>query len=70
MKHDTIINSGDPDFVIVESEANKVARSAAKALKDSRQQCLSRGLWGQLTWTGTNGTAGVPKPRYSIICIH
>ncbi|XP_061646190.1 DNA excision repair protein ERCC-6 isoform X1 [Phyllopteryx taeniolatus] len=46
MQHDSIIESSNPDYVLVEAEANKVAKDALKALKVSRQQCrlvLSRG---------------------------
>lgn len=39
MQHDTIIESSNPDYVLVEAEANKVAKDALKALKISRQQC-------------------------------
>ncbi|KAM8852201.1 DNA excision repair protein ERCC-6 isoform 1-T1 [Synchiropus picturatus] len=39
MQHDTIIESSNPDYVLVEAEANRVAREAMKALKVSRQQC-------------------------------
>ena len=59
-----MITGGDPDSVIVESEANKIAQSAAKALKESSRYCQeSRGSnqWGQPTWTGTHGTVGLPR---------
>ncbi|XP_077586427.1 DNA excision repair protein ERCC-6 [Stigmatopora nigra] len=39
MQHDSIIESSNPDYVLVEAEANKVAKDALKALKVSRQQC-------------------------------
>lgn len=39
MQHDTIMESSNPDYVLVEAEANRVARDAMKALKVSRQQC-------------------------------
>lgn len=39
MQHDSIIESSNPDFVLVEAEANRVAKDALKALKVSRQQC-------------------------------
>ena len=66
MQHDTIMSSGDPDFAIVEAEASRVARSAARALKESRQRCMGMAgssQWGQPTWTGVNGTKGAPKKR-------
>ncbi|KAM9726838.1 DNA excision repair protein ERCC-6 isoform 1-T2 [Menidia menidia] len=39
MQHDTIMESSNPDYVLVEAEANRVAKEALKALKTSRQQC-------------------------------
>ncbi|XP_057704062.1 DNA excision repair protein ERCC-6 isoform X2 [Corythoichthys intestinalis] len=39
MQHDSIIDSSNPDYVLVEAEANKVAKDALRALKVSRQQC-------------------------------
>ncbi|XP_022619432.1 DNA excision repair protein ERCC-6 isoform X2 [Seriola dumerili] len=39
MQHDTIMESSNPDYVLVEAEANRVAKDALKALKVSRQQC-------------------------------
>ncbi|XP_074531581.1 DNA excision repair protein ERCC-6 [Halichoeres trimaculatus] len=39
MQHDSIIESSNPDYVLVEAEANRVAKDAMKALKVSRQQC-------------------------------
>uniref|UniRef100_A0A1A7X486 DNA excision repair protein ERCC-6 n=1 Tax=Iconisemion striatum TaxID=60296 RepID=A0A1A7X486_9TELE len=39
MQHDTIMESSNPDYVLVEAEANRVAKDALKALKISRQQC-------------------------------
>ncbi|XP_038593522.1 DNA excision repair protein ERCC-6 [Micropterus salmoides] len=45
MQHDTIMESSNPDYVLVEAEANRVAKDALKALKISRQQsrlCYNR----------------------------
>jgi DNA excision repair protein ERCC-6 len=39
IQHDMIIENTDPDFAIVEAEAEKVAKEAAKALKESRRLC-------------------------------
>ena len=67
LKHDTLIEGGDPDSIIVESEANRIAQSAARALRESCRQCQGGGgggggaTWGQPTWTGQHGTAGAPK---------
>ncbi|XP_029465477.1 DNA excision repair protein ERCC-6 [Rhinatrema bivittatum] len=51
MKHDVIMESSNPDYVLVEAEANRVAQDALQALKISRQQCL-RASSGVPTWTG------------------
>ncbi|RUS74131.1 hypothetical protein EGW08_018111 [Elysia chlorotica] len=61
MKHDKIMESGRPDYAIVEAEAEKVAREAVAALRRSRHRCSSA-LSGRPTWTGQHGT--VPKPRF------
>ncbi|XP_066549213.1 DNA excision repair protein ERCC-6 [Amia ocellicauda] len=39
MKHDSIMEASNPDYVLVEAEANRVAKDALKALKSSRQHC-------------------------------
>uniref|UniRef100_A0A6Q2Y949 DNA excision repair protein ERCC-6 n=1 Tax=Esox lucius TaxID=8010 RepID=A0A6Q2Y949_ESOLU len=41
MQHDSIMEASNPDFVLVEAEANRVAKEALRALKVSRQQFLS-----------------------------
>ncbi|XP_023228465.1 DNA excision repair protein ERCC-6-like isoform X1 [Centruroides sculpturatus] len=60
MKHDKIMDSADPDYLLVEGEAERVAREAVKALKHSRRQCLGA-EYGVPTWTGTQGISGAPK---------
>lgn len=49
------MQSANPDYLLVECEAEKVARDAAHALRLSRQQCLSNTSVGTPTWTGTHG---------------
>jgi DNA excision repair protein ERCC-6 len=39
MRHDMIVDNNDPDFALVEIEAEKVANEAIKALKESRKFC-------------------------------
>uniref|UniRef100_A0A3Q3QYY4 DNA excision repair protein ERCC-6 n=1 Tax=Monopterus albus TaxID=43700 RepID=A0A3Q3QYY4_MONAL len=39
MQHDSIMDSSSSDYVLVEAEANRVAKDALKALKVSRQKC-------------------------------
>lgn len=59
VKHDTIMDGADPDYVLVEAEASRVAQDALKALKFSRQQCLGAAS-GVPTWTGHRGVSGAP----------
>ena len=68
MKHDAIMDSGDPDYVLIEAEAKAVAKGASKAMKESRRQCSLAPL-GWPTWTGQHGIAGAPKTRYwMVVC--
>ncbi|KAL3875967.1 hypothetical protein ACJMK2_033861 [Sinanodonta woodiana] len=62
IKHDKIMNDERADYVIIESEADKVAKQAAMALKRSRSQCLSAAS-GVPTWTGQHGGL-VKKPKF------
>jgi len=55
MLHENIMQSSNPDYLLVECEAERVAHDAARALHQSRQQCLSSMPLGTPTWTGTNG---------------
>ncbi|KAK6187270.1 hypothetical protein SNE40_005335 [Patella caerulea] len=54
MKHDKIMDSGRPDYAIVEAEAEKVAKQAVAALRKSRTVCTPA-TSGVPTWTGQNG---------------
>ncbi|KAG0428831.1 hypothetical protein HPB47_024219 [Ixodes persulcatus] len=57
MRHDTIMDSADPDYVLVEGEAERVAKEAIRKLRQSRRHCLGASS-GVPTWTGANGTLG------------
>ncbi|KAJ1144469.1 hypothetical protein NDU88_010767 [Pleurodeles waltl] len=59
MKHDVIMEASNPDYVLVEAEANRVAQDALKMLKISRQRCLGA-TSGVPTWTGNKGQSGAP----------
>ena len=61
LKHDVIMESSNPDLALVESEANRVAQNAVKALKRSRQRCLGA-TSGVPTWTGASGFSGTSDP--------
>ena len=41
LQHDMIVNNTDPDFALVETEAERVANEAIKSLKHSRKYCHS-----------------------------
>ncbi|XP_009640195.1 DNA excision repair protein ERCC-6 [Egretta garzetta] len=60
MKHDAIMEASSADHVLVEAEANRVARDALRALKVSRQRCLGAAS-GVPTWTGMSGLSGAPS---------
>jgi len=72
MLHDSIMQLSDPDYLLVECEAERVARDAAQALRQSRQQCLSSTPLGTPTWTGTNGSCPSRSLLlfYTILFIH
>lgn len=77
VKHDAIMDGTNPDYVLVEAEATRVAQDALKALKFSRQQCLGAAS-GVPTWTGHRGVSGAPagiknrfgKKRNSSLPVH
>lgn len=61
LKHDKIETDSTADFKVVESEAEKVARDAIRALRESRRLCLDSST-GIPNWTGQNGQVAA-KPR-------
>ncbi|XP_076339580.1 LOW QUALITY PROTEIN: DNA excision repair protein ERCC-6-like [Tachypleus tridentatus] len=65
VQHDVIMNSSDPDYMLVEGEAEKVAQEALKALKKSQRQCL-RAETGVPTWTGQHGASSSIRSRFGI----
>ena len=61
LQHDAIVDSDAPDFAIVETEANEVAKQAIRAMKESRRDC-PRAEAGVPNWTGNNG--GLKRPKF------
>lgn len=59
MKHDKIMDSTKSDYVVIENEAQKLAKKAIEQLEASRAQCWESGS-GRLNWTGSQGTV---KPK-------
>ena len=55
MKHDVIMDPSKHDYMIIESEADRVAKEAAKALKRSRS-ASNDAKSGIPTWTGQSGS--------------
>ncbi|XP_048472275.1 DNA excision repair protein ERCC-6 isoform X2 [Rhincodon typus] len=66
MKHDVIMESSNPDYVLVEAEANRVAQEALKALKASRQRCLgvSSDVPSRINSSQLSGTTAAIKQRF------
>ncbi len=62
MQHDTIMQSAQPDYALVEGEAARVAKEAARALRRSRTQCHRAGS-GIPNWTGQSGAVAGNKPK-------
>ena len=65
LRHDRIEQAGNPDYVFVEKEAERVANQAVKALRESRVQCESN-AYTVPTWTGRGPSAkvGIKKQRF------
>ncbi|XP_071797517.1 DNA excision repair protein ERCC-6-like isoform X2 [Asterias amurensis] len=61
LQHDNIMEAASPDYLLVEGEAERVARDAVKALKDSRRHC-HRATSGVPTWTGSGASGGTTTP--------
>ena len=59
LEHDAIMDNAQPEALIVQYEADRVAARAAALLKESRQQAQSS-PFHQPTWTGRSGGAGGP----------
>ncbi|KXS20289.1 hypothetical protein M427DRAFT_52512 [Gonapodya prolifera JEL478] len=60
LKHDVIMDSANPEFVIVEKEAAKIADAAIAALKESKRQRRREDV-SVPTWTGMSGQAGAQR---------
>lgn len=44
LSHDAIVGAGDPDYMLLQSEADRVAKDAMRALRASRSQCFRPSL--------------------------
>jgi DNA excision repair protein ERCC-6 len=58
LQHDSIMEASRPEVLLVEREANRVAKEAAEALRESRRQARLNDI-GTPTWTGRSG--GAPR---------
>ncbi|KAK4022360.1 hypothetical protein OUZ56_007831 [Daphnia magna] len=67
LRHDSIIDAGNPDYALIEGEAERVAKEAVQVLKSSRRNCWTAEA-GVPTWTGTSGalrsSTDREKPRF------
>ncbi|XP_068111405.1 DNA excision repair protein ERCC-6 [Hyperolius riggenbachi] len=63
MKHDVIMDASNPDYVLVEQEASRVAQDALRVLKASRQRCHAASS-GIPTWTGASGGVSSGTRRF------
>nr|XP_054762956.1 DNA excision repair protein ERCC-6-like [Lytechinus pictus] len=63
LQHDNIMQSSSPDFVLVENEAERVAKEAANAVRQSRRRCYGASS-GIPTWTGAAGGSSGNKLRF------
>ena len=54
------------DYLIVEAEADRVAKEAVKALKRSRSQCLGP-MAGVPNWTGQHGSMTKKYVRFFLL---
>lgn len=66
LKHDAIMEGGPADYALVEGEAERVAKQAVEALKESRRQCW-RPSAGIPTFTGQSGLLRTNnKPQFGL----
>lgn len=56
LKHDVVMDSTKADYILIEAEADRVAKQAANSLKQARS-AANRALSGIPTWTGNSGGA-------------
>lgn len=61
LKHDVVMDASKADYILIEAEADRVAKQAANSLKQVRS-ASNRALSGIPTWTGQSG--GNNKPRF------
>lgn len=62
LQHDRIMGAAQPEAVIVDREASKIARDSARALKESRI-IIGKQKVSTPTWTGKQGSAGITTFR-------
>jgi len=63
VQHDVIVDGEGEDHVLIENEAERVAKEAVEELRRSRRECF-RAEAGVPTWTGHNGALARKKPRF------
>jgi DNA excision repair protein ERCC-6 len=67
LRHDKIVDTDEADYMIVEKEAESVAKKAIETLKQSRELCFGA-VSGRVNWTGNQGevknSPTAPKLRF------
>ncbi|KAJ3186290.1 hypothetical protein HDU85_007730 [Gaertneriomyces sp. JEL0708] len=66
LKHDIIVDAANPEMLIIEKEASRVANEAISVLRQSRRSIRQREGVHVPTFTGRSGAAGAPvqRPRF------
>ncbi len=60
VQHDVIVEGEGDDYVLIEGEAERVAKEAVDELRRSRRECF-RAEAGVPTWTGASGAMARPR---------
>ena len=66
LSHDVIMNNNDPDYLLVEGEAERVAKEALKAVRASRARCFRPQSFGGKTASLGKGTPKFGKKKSQV----
>lgn len=62
LRHDKIVDTNEHDYMIVEKEAESVAKKAVQTLRESREMCWDAES-GHANWTGQQGEIRKDNPQ-------
>lgn len=65
LRHDKIVDTNEADYMIVEKEAEAVAKKAIDTLKHSRERCWNAES-GHANWTGNQGEVREAPPQQKL----